>query len=37
MWAMHAKDLALEYAPKLAAALLVLWVGSLLIEGLPVC
>lgn len=31
LWAMRAKDLAMEYAPKLLAALLVLWIGSMLI------
>lgn len=31
VWAMRAKDLAMEYAPKLVAALLVLWIGSMLI------
>jgi small conductance mechanosensitive channel len=34
LWAMRAKDLAMEYAPKLLAALLVLWIGSMLIKGL---
>jgi small conductance mechanosensitive channel len=31
-WLAHIKDLALAYAPKLAAALLVLWIGSMLIR-----
>jgi small conductance mechanosensitive channel len=31
LWALRAKDMAIEYAPKLLAALLVLWIGSMLI------
>jgi len=31
-WTMRMKDLAVELAPKLVAALLVLWIGSLLIR-----
>ncbi len=31
LWALRAKDLAIDYAPKLIAALLVLWIGSMLI------
>lgn len=32
VWAMRIKDVAMDYAPKLVAALLVLWVGSMLIK-----
>ncbi|MBX2979524.1 MAG: mechanosensitive ion channel [Flavobacteriales bacterium] len=31
-WALRTKELAMDYAPKLLAALLVLWIGSLLIS-----
>jgi small conductance mechanosensitive channel len=31
LWAVRGKDLAIDYAPKLFAALLVLWIGSMLI------
>lgn len=31
LWTLRAKDMAIEYAPKLLAALLVLWIGSMLI------
>lgn len=31
-WVARIKDLAIEYAPKLVAALLVLWIGSMLIR-----
>ncbi len=32
VWALRIKELALDYAPKLVAALLVLWIGSILIR-----
>lgn len=31
-WALRMKELAMDYAPKLLAALLVLWIGSMLIS-----
>ncbi|MBV6404575.1 MAG: Small-conductance mechanosensitive channel [Flavobacteriales bacterium] len=33
-WAMRLKDQAIEFAPRLILALLVLWIGSMLIKGL---
>ncbi|MEX1131957.1 MAG: mechanosensitive ion channel domain-containing protein [Flavobacteriales bacterium] len=33
-WMLRLKELAMDYAPKIVAALLVLWIGSLLIKGL---
>lgn len=33
-WALHFKEQAIDFAPKLLVALLVLWIGSLLIKGL---
>lgn len=32
LWTLRAKDMAMDYAPKLLAALLVLWIGSMIIN-----